>query len=169
MKLFVSLIFIITFVGSSSAQVFLQIEKINSPKTIKLLPGNSLEYTLKEYPNVWRREIIQSIDYEQNLIVLEEGYRNIDEIRQLRLYNPWAKSIGNGLLQFSAGWYLFGGIATVADSGYTMSSREIAIGGIFAGVGLLIKKLIYKRTLTMEKNARLRIVDTRFYNPEYGP
>jgi hypothetical protein len=163
-------ILILTFICQISfSQVFLQIEKMNSPKSIKLQVGTTLEYTLKEYPDVWRKEVIRAIHYDGNLIVLDEGYRTLDEINQIRLYRPWAKKTGYGLMQFGAGWFLFGGIATLVDSEYTMSGREIVIGGVFASVGYLIKTLFYKKKLTMGKNARLRIVDIRFFSPDYSP
>ena len=157
------------FCSTTHAQVFLQLEKFNDPRTIKIQAGEYLTYTLKEYPDVWRKEQIQSIDYEGNMIVFDEGFRTIDEIDQIRLYRGWAKAIGYGLMQFSAGWYLFGGIATLTQSDYTMSEREIIIGGIFASTGFLIKQLFYKRKIKLGKRHRLRIVDIRMFDPSYQP
>ena len=159
----------LTFTCSSQAQVFLQLEKFNDPKTIKIQAGQYLSYTLKEYPDVWRREQIQAIDYEGNIIIFDEGFRTLAELDKIRLYRGWAKGVGYGLMQFSGGWYLFGAIATLTQDDYTMSEREIVIGGLFAGVGLLIKQLFYKRTIKLGKRHRLRIVDIRMYDPAYEP
>ena len=164
-------ILLLLFLSTSvtQAQVFLQVEKFNDPRTLKIQPGEYLTYTLKEYPDVWRKEQIQAIDYEGNMIVFDEGFRTLEELDKIRLYRGWAKAIGYGLMQFSAGWYLFGGIATVTQSDYTMSEREIVIGGIFAAVGFVIKQLFYKRTIKLGKRHRLRIVDIRLFDPSYAP
>ncbi|NNE27611.1 MAG: hypothetical protein HKN09_12275 [Saprospiraceae bacterium] len=162
-----TIFFFLIFTSAAHAQVFLQLEKYNDPNTIKIQAGEYLSYTLKEYPDVWRKAQIQRIDYEGNLIVFDEGFRTIDEFEKIRLYRGWAKAVGYGLMQFSAGWYLFGGIATLTQSDYTMSEREIIIGGIFAGVGFLVKQLFYKRTIKLGKRNRLRIVDIRMFDPSY--
>lgn len=164
MKWIYSFFFFLCFTVYSTAQVFLQIEKINSPKTIKLAPGEFLEYTLKEYPDVWRRSEILDLKFDENLIVFEDTYRNLDELDKVRLYRKWAKSTGHGMMQFGGAWFLFGGIASLADPDYEMSGREVVIGALFAGIGYLIKKIFYKKTLKLTKKARLRIVDLSFFN-----
>ncbi len=160
-----SFLLLLTF-SATSAQIFLQIEKKNTPKSIRLQAGDYLVYTLKAYPDIWRTERITSLDYDQSLIVLEEGYYKLDEIAKIRLYRNWSQSVSFGMLQFSAGWFLYGGIASLASSEYTMSDREIIIGGIFAAVGFLIRKIFYKKTLSLGEKHRLRIVDIRLFIPE---
>lgn len=154
---------------SAQAQVFLQIETKNQPQSIKISEGEMLHFTLKEYPDVWRSERIHSINYEENLLILDEGFYMVDEIAKVRLYRKWVKGLGNGLLQFSAGWFVYGGIATLASSEYNMSRSEVIIGGAIAALGYLIKKLFYKRNIKLGKQHRLRIVDIRMFNPAPVP
>lgn len=161
MKYLVSFFLLFLVTDQIKSQVFLQLERRNSAETIKLPEGTILEYTTKEYPNVWHREEIVSLIPEEQVLVLEEGFKNIDELAKIRRYRPWAKSVSYGLLQFSAGWYLYGAIATLVDEEYKMSKDEIIIGGVFAAIGYLIKKIFYKRTIKLGKLHNLRIVDLR--------
>ncbi|NNF22396.1 MAG: hypothetical protein HKN67_10660 [Saprospiraceae bacterium] len=169
MRNWVLKLILLFFCMNGNAQVFLQIETRNQPQSIKIPEGEILHFTLKEYPDVWRSERIHSINYEENLIVLEEGFYKIDDIAKVRLFRKWAKGLGYGLMQFSAGWFLYGGIASLASSEYTMSKREIIIGGAIAAAGFLINKLLYKRNIKLGKQHRLRIVDIRMFNPYPDP
>ena len=152
--------------SSVNAQIYLQLERANSTKTIKFFVGDILEFKLKEFPKTWRQEEILAIKPEANTIVFEDNFYNISEFHTIRLTKPWAKSIGTNIMYFSAAWFTYGGIATLADSGYTMSKDEIIIGGVFAAVGYLIRTLFHKKKIKLNKRKRLRIMDLRMTVPD---
>ena len=141
-------------------QVFLQIEKANSPNTIKLTEGTILEYALKEYPDVWRKGTIQEIIPETDLILFGDNYYKPEALAALRFNRPVISGIGKKLMQVSAVWYVYGGIASLTSE-YNMSGGEMIFGASVAAFGFLIKKLFSKRKMKLGKRRNLRIVDLR--------
>ncbi len=145
-----------------SSQVYLQLERFNKPSSLKFYEGDRLEYRLKEYPDTWKTNYIIDFKPEEQLVLFKETYYHIDDFSEIKLRYPTIKSIGNKMMMFSSAWYLYGGIATVASDGFTMSAGEVLIGGSFAAAGLLLKKLFYKRRVRLSKKKRLRVMDLRF-------
>ncbi len=160
-----SVILIYSFPGDTTAQIYLQIEKFNQARTIKLSPGESLEYTTYQYPDTWVRQKIRYILPEENKIVLDEGIFDISEFKDIRFYRKWARVMGNQLMNFSTVWFVYGGIASLT-SDFTFNTGDLLIGGTPLVTGFVIKKAFYKRKIRMGKNGRLRIVDLRISIPE---
>jgi len=146
----------------SYSQIFLQIEEQNNPTVQKIQIGQNLIFKLKAYPHNWRTQKIFDILPEENVIIFDENFFKPEEISMLRFHRPWAKSLGYKMMQFSAAWYVYGGLGTLGISNYTMSEREILLGAGAAGTGFLIKTLFYKKNIRLGKNFNLRIVDLRF-------
>jgi hypothetical protein len=142
-------------------QVYLQIETVNSPKTTKIYEGSIIEYAHKDYPKIWRKSEIVDIIPETNLLLLEDNYINPSEIVALRFNRPVVSGIGKKLIQASAVWFVYGGIASLAIDDYTISKREIIIGASAATIGFLVSKLFGKRKMKIGKRKNLRIVDIR--------
>ncbi len=146
-----------------SSQIYLQLERSGWTETIRFYEGDYLQFKLKEFPKTWRSEEILSIKPEENILVFEDNFYNINQIHSIRINKNWAKAIGPKLMLFSAAWFTYGGIATLAsgEGGYKMSSNEIVIGGIIASVGFFIKTLFSKKKFKLNKRKRLRIMDLR--------
>ena len=144
------------------SQLFLQLERYNNPVSIKFQIDEPLEFRLKEFPKTWRKEVIINLIPEEQLIVFEDSYYHIDEIKEIRRRFPTVKSIGTKLMQFSAAWFVYGGIATLASSDYQMSASEIIVGATAAGIGYIIRELFSKKKIKLNDRRRLRVMDTRF-------
>jgi len=164
MKLLKGLIICLSVFGFTttlSSQVYLQLERSGWTETIKFYEGDYLQFKLKKYPKTWRNEEILSIKPKENTLVFEDNFYNINEIHSIRIDKKWSKSVGNIMMLFSASWFTFGGLATVASDGYKMSAREIVIGGFFGSVGFFIKTLFSRKKFKLNKRKRLRIIDLR--------
>jgi len=147
---------------TSHSQVYLQIEKFNSPKTLKLVPGSLLEFKLHAYPKTWRKGPIEYILYDEQTIAVDGDIFHIDEFKDVRFDRPWAKPLGKTLVTFSGAWFGYGLIITVFDDNFTFGKDTLAVGiGSFVA-GVLIQKIFGKKKFKLGKNSRLRVVDLRF-------
>ena len=160
---FLSLLLLFVCIDSVhlGAQVYLQIEKRNSVKTIKLYEGEYIEYARKDYPYIWRKSKIFEIIPETDLLLLEDNYLKPSEIVALRFNRPVISGLGKKLVQASTVWFVYGGIATLAVDDYTISKREVIIGASAAALGLFISKIFGKRKMKIGTRRTLRIVDIR--------
>lgn len=149
------------------AQVYLQLERYNSTKTIKFYAGDILEFRLKEFPETWRKEEIVDLVPDQQLIVFESTYYHIDELKNIRLRFPAVRKIGERMMQFSAAWFVYGAIASLASDTYNIGPGDVIVGGSFVGVGFLLRDFFSKKKIKLGKRRRLRVMDTRF-DPLHG-
>lgn len=153
--------------SNASGQLFLQLERYNNPASIKFYIDQTLEFRLKAYPKTWRKERIIDLIPEEQLVVFEDSYYHIDEFKDIRRRFKTVKTLGERLMQFSAAWFVYGAVATLASDGYTMSNREIILGGSVATIGLLLRDVFSKKKIKLTKKRRLRVMDTRF-DPRRG-
>ncbi len=148
----------------ASAQIYLQLEKANDPVSQKLPPGSVLEIKTKFFPEEWIKIKITDALYPEQVVVFEGGFEKIDDITHIRLYNNWAKHLGEQISNFSIAWVLYGSIANLAfDSEFGLP--EIIIGMAAFLTGWAIKKFWYKKSYKMGNVHRLRIVDLNFPPP----
>lgn len=155
---------VFSFSTDMSAQVLLQLEKFNNPKTEKYYPGYTLIYKDKSFPKIWQKQTIVDIKDKEQIIVFEDSYISINDIIAVKKPRPFIKYISNGLYVFSANWFLIGGIATLADK-YDFTWRDAIIGGTALVTGWIIGKFYYKTTKLNKKN-RLRILDLSWPDPQ---
>lgn len=147
------------------AQVFLQLERINSVKTVKLQTGESIKFKLKEYPDTWRTETLQNILPEENNVVLGGNIYRMEEFHMFkRPRKKFARSLGTQLQYFGFAWSGFGVIAAAAD-GFDIGTNEIVVGLFAVGIGTLLRSLPKFKKFKIGKNARVRIVDLRMSVP----
>ena len=161
MKLILSVLFFTAITFSTHAQIFLQLEEKNNPSSKKIGIQQTLNFKLKEYPKDWRTQKIFDILPKENTIVFDENFFKPEDISHIQFLRPWTRSLGDKMMVFSSAYFLYGGIATVADPDFTMKSNQVVIGGAIAGVGFILRSLFYKRTIKLGNNFRLRIVDIR--------
>lgn len=152
--------FLIVFT-SINAQVFLQLEKRNNPRSTKFSIGQSLKYSTNEYPEVFNKSEIIDLLPSEDLIVFSDNYLKPSQLSQLWFDKKSTRQLGRRLMDFSAVWFLYGGVATLVDD-YKMSSRDIVIGGIVAGVGFSLWKFLGFKKIQLGNKFNLRIVDLRF-------
>jgi len=156
-KLLAIIICLSIITTNTNAQVVLQLEKYNNPRTEKFYPGYKLDYKEKYLPKEWqKRTIIEIIDNDQ-IIVFEDGVVALKDIIAVRRGRPFINYLSKGLYIFGANWFVLGGLATLADK-YEFDSRDAIIGGTAFIAGWVLSKFYYKTTKLNNKN-RLRILD----------
>ena len=147
-------------------QVLLQLEIYDNPKSYKYGPGSKLSYKTTTMED-WETEKIESIDYENQIIVFQSGYEHLDNIVKVRRYKPWVKQLGLKLMQFSAAWFLYGGISKLINEDNPFGWDHVGIGGGAFFTGFVMSKLASSTTYDVKDGKdRLRIIDISWPDPE---
>ncbi len=159
------ILLLISVAGWSQQPVFLQLEEINSLELIRYYPGDKIRFTTKEYPDAWRTEKIMRIDPENNQIFFKSDFLSPDDIFAMERKNTGAIALGVTFTTFAVGWFAIGIRSTLLAPGFKMSTVDVIIGAVAAGIGWLFRKVFAKKKYPMEKFYRLRIMDVRFPSP----
>ena len=150
------------YVTQLHSQIYLQVEKYNSLKTIKFQPGDQIDFRLHAYPDTWRRGILSDILVEEQVIILDGDLFKLDDIKDIRIFKPWALGLGLRLQQFAAVWALYAVVLQIVSDDFDIGIDTVAIGAGSYGLGWLIRKIFGKKRFKLGKNSRLRIIDLRF-------
>jgi len=153
-----------------SAQIFLQLERYNSPKTLKFIEGDKLEFRLLDYPKTWRKGTLSKIMLEEEVIILDGDMFTLQDIKDIRITKHGARLLGTRMYQFAVVWSAFAIIADVAnapvalgeDDSFKIGIDTAAIAGGAVLLGLVFQKILGRKKYKLGKNARLRFVDLRF-------
>ena len=143
------------------AQKFIRLDKINTAVTKKFYIGQNLHFTTKEYPDVWRVGTISNLDFDTQSIVFHNDLLVIRQIGKIRTFKPWAHSLGINLYRFSAAWFVFGGVIH-ATTDFKVDYKTAVIGSSALALGLILDKLLYKKTHKLSSRWKLRVLDTNF-------
>jgi len=151
------------------AQIFLQLERFNSAKTIKFIEGDVLEFRIHDYPKTWRHGSLDRIMLDEEVIILNGDIFKLEDIKDIRITKHGAQLLGLRMYQFSVVWSTFAIIADVAnapvglgeDESFKIGIDTAAIAGGSALLGLIFQKIIGRKTYKLGKNSRLRFVDLR--------
>lgn len=166
-------VFILAFICFSclvcQSQIFLQLERFNSPKTIKFIEGDELEFRLHEYPKTWRKGILDRIMLEEERIILDGGIYQLDEIKDLRITRHNLRILGTRFYQFSVVWSTFAAIADLSnapvalgqDDSFKIGLDTVAISAGSAFLGFLSRSVFGRKKYKLGKNSRLRFLDLR--------
>jgi len=152
------------------AQIFLQLERFNSAKTIKFIEGDILEFRTLEYPKTWRKGILQRIMLEEEVIILDGDIFKLEDLKDLRITKHGAKLIGTRFYQFAVVWSTFAIVADVANAPVLLGEEDsfkigidtVAIAGGSALLGFIFQKILARKKYKLGKNSRLRILDLRW-------
>jgi hypothetical protein len=157
-SLFLLLLFLLPV--ASSAQIILQMEKVNSAKTKKYFVGDELTYRIANDPQWYTSELVNIIP-STNLVVFDNHYVHIDSLRTFRSYGSqrWSKPVAYNLYTFGAAWSLFSLGASLVDRSDPYTWGDLTVTGTAAATGLLIQLLFRKRDYRLGKKRRLRIID----------
>lgn len=155
-------IFFISFLVGSEAQTFVQLEVFNSTKTIKYAPGQKIVYKTKALPDEWQKQKIESILYEDNIIVFPRGMVEIDEITHIKTRNPLAYSLSRMLYVFAGSALIFGGIGDLVQQQLSPGLFLYTLGP--AGLGFFLDKVVTTKVYYLNKNSRLRLLDLRVFD-----
>lgn len=154
--------------GEGSSQIFLQLEKFNSPKTIKFIEGDELEFRLHAYPKTWRTGVLEQILIEEETIVLDGDFFQLDELKDIRIYRPWAQILGRSFIQFSVAWFAYAVVIDLFNIGslfgedFQIGADTLIVGGTAFGLGVLFRKVFGRKKFKLGKNSRLRLLDISF-------
>lgn len=141
--------------------IFLQIELVNSPKTIKFSSGDMIEFKTKRFPNDWQKAEIKQILVDDQVIMFDYDFIPLDDFTSMRIQNKPASAMGFSLLTFGTTWTGYGLIASIFTD-FQYRGRDLVIGAMTLGSGLLINKFFRFNKYNLKKGARLKIVDVRF-------
>lgn len=155
------LIFIFSTDLNAQLGIYLQIEIINSPKTIKFSSGDKINFKTVDYPDDWQKELITEILVDENVIVFQNDFIHIDQFTKLRIPNRGAQFLGKSLFTFGSAWSFFGILADLAGD-FQFRGRELVIGASTIATGYTINKVFNYKSFNVKRGARLRIVDLRF-------
>lgn len=159
------------FLGLSNflfGQKFLQIEKIGSLKIKKFYIGDDLNYRLKG-DKTWYTGTIQDLIIDENIILFENRYIKMDQIRTIRKKLQWSQSLGSQMYIFAASWLFFSGTADLIGWWEVRWDTAIIAGSALVG-GFLIKKIFKYKKYKIGKRRRLRMLDITMLKPAaFGP
>lgn len=168
-RLFV--VFVVLLQGSLilDAQIFLQLERFNSHKTIKFIEGDVLEFRIHDYPKTWRHGTLDRIMLDEETIILDGEFFQLEDIKDLRITKHGAQLLGLRMYQFAAVWSTFAIVADVANAPVAFGEEEsfkigidtVAIAGGSALLGFVFQKILGRKKYKLGKNSRLRFVDLR--------
>lgn len=151
--------------GILPAQRVLLVEKLNSPKTLKLYEGSYIQYQLVGDKD-WYKGRIEELREDVQLIAFEDRLVPLANVATLREGRSWAKNIGTMLTTFGVAWSLIAvvGTATDNDSDTHYEWSDAIVTGAFAGTGLVLPLVLGNKRMHVGegKNRRLRIIDIRF-------
>lgn len=151
------------FPRTATAQRYLLIEKMNSPRTTKISEGSTITYRLKGDAE-WHTGRIQHLRTDQPLIAVDDYYVNLTEVEALRKARLGARAGSAMLTTFGLSWSGLAliGKLTDGDPETQYNARDAAISATSVASGWLIGKLFRYRTFAMGNRYRLRIVDLNF-------
>lgn len=148
------------------AQIVLQLEKFNQVKTYKYLEGSTILIKQKDYPDVWTSKTISEILVNQNIIVFDDLIVPLDDIIAVQHRRPIIAGLSKKLYQFGITWFAFAGIIHITDR-FDIGRDTFLVGGGAFALGYSLKAIFYKRTFTIGKNSRLRVLDLNMYNSKF--
>lgn len=160
MKKWGIVIMLIIWVIVAQCQVFLQIEKFNSPHSIKMMEGDYIQIKTYAYPDDWRAMRIEQIMVDDNVIIFSDDMLSITEISEARIRKNTVKQVALLLETFGITWFTFAGILQVVGR-WDFGVDTAVIGGTALIGGYVLDKTKGHSVYKMGKNARLRIVDLR--------
>lgn len=146
-------------------QKYLTMELKHKVETIKYQEGELLKFRTFNTQDEWMTKEIRTLIIADNAILMDDRLLHLDDISYIQRTNNGVMIGGQMFKVFGTSWFVIGGIAALAD-GYTFDTRSVVIGATSLGLGYLMTKIISKQKYTIGKNARLRLIDTRFPTPE---
>ncbi len=157
MRISLLLIFLLTaFAELASGQKFLQLEKVNSPRSRKYFPGDEITFQL--HGGQWYTRVIEDVSYERKLLIFASGHVELDSIMAFKTFKSgkWSKTVGNQLYNFAIAWagYSIIGAAVEGDVTDAFSEGTIVTAGASVALGYALQKLFKSRTFRLNKNKK---------------
>jgi hypothetical protein len=144
-------------------QIYLQLERSGSLKTLRYSPGDILTFSLKNDDKGWHERFIVSLDAAQNRIVLQDVVISLDSIESILLERKaaGAQIVGTALQAGGINLILYAGQdAIFRDRDFDWTATVSGLLNII--VGTAIKKIFRRSVFRISPRKRLRIVDLNF-------
>lgn len=163
--LFLSTI-ILFLAANTNAQIYLQLEKAGTLKTIRYAEGDMLTFRLKNDDKGWYERTIVSIDVPGKRLIFPDVVMSVDSIDAIRLDR---KAV---VAQVLGGALQIGGINQILFTGYyaLFQDRKLDWGSMGFGalniiVGTVLKRLFRHPVFNVSQRKRLRLIDLNFNTP----
>jgi hypothetical protein len=146
-----------------TAQVFLQLEKSGTLKTIRYYEGDVLTFRLRNDDKGWHERTIVSLDTEGRRIIFPGVAVHIDSMEAIRLDRKAvaAQIVGSALQIGGINLMLFEGYEAIFTSN-DVDWVAFASGALNIGVGTLVKKIFRRAVFRVSPRKRLRVLDLNF-------
>ena len=156
---------ILLFTSTVFSQKLLQIERLNSPKTIKFYQGTELTFQTKD--GQWYSRVIEDLNDENSWLLFVDGHTPIDEIVAIKMSKnkKWSQNLGNQIMGFAPLWAGYTAIASIVDKDHRFQKGDYIIMGSAVATGALLRILFKSKTYKFSKNGkpsnkfRLRILN----------
>lgn len=142
----------------SSAQKFLQLEKANRAKTIKLYVGEDLTYRLKGSTE-WITSTITNVQMDSQLVALDWKPVPVGQITAVRLqYAPFLRTLGPMFMIFGASWAGFSLVGAAFDN-YKLNAGTAIVSGAGLASGFILHQIFKHKPVRLGERRRLRAVE----------
>lgn len=154
-----------------SAQKVLQLEKRNSPKTIKFTVTDEISIKTINSDN-WFSGVIYDFNFEENAIIFEERIVFLKDIKALRMgktgyVNGMMRGLSISMMTFGVNWALLSAIdGWVSDErNFDSNDAYLSLGSIISG--FLMTKIFSLKTYKKGKKWRFRLLNLNLLNPDW--
>lgn len=158
--------FVVCITGSLHAQVFLQLERTGTFKTIRFTEGDILTFRIRNDDKGWYERTIVSIDAAHGKIVFPDVVMHVDSLEAIRLEKKAvvAQILGTALQ--------VGGINLLLFTGYDAVFRDrdldwtaMGSGALNIITGSVLKKIFRHAVFRINARKRVRLIDLNFTDP----
>lgn len=155
-------ILIIGAVSQLTAQRYLQLEKRNSPETIKYTTGEVISVKLHDSKN-WYSGTIYDFNFEQEAIIFESRIIKLEDIKFIRrgksgYVNNLMRGFTTSMMGFGATWAILSlGDALATERSFTKGDAYLSAGSM--ATGYLLAKFFTTRKYKIGNKWRFRMLN----------
>ena len=166
MKYLLLFTFIFFLWAHTDAQLFLQLEKAGTLKTIRYTEGDLLTFRLKNDDKGWYERTIVSIDVPGNRIIFPDVTLSVDSIEAIRLERKAivAQLLGSALQVGGINQILFTAYYAIFQD-RKLQWSSMGFGALNIVVGTVLKRLFRRPVFHINQRKRLRLIDLNFGAP----
>ncbi|HPK09481.1 MAG TPA: hypothetical protein P5235_08030 [Saprospiraceae bacterium] len=149
---------IVFYSGICQCQTFLQLNRFANPEPKRFYVGDKLTYKLNSFGDEWFSHTIDDLNLVDSLIIFEQGFIDVSNISELRIYKPVVRGLGAKLIQFGVLWVVYGIIIDLVDNNnpFTIGNASIGLGGMV--VGWSMKTFLSKKDYKINEKNRVKLM-----------
>ncbi|MCS6928744.1 MAG: hypothetical protein NZM43_04515 [Saprospiraceae bacterium] len=140
------------------SQKFIQLERVNRPRTLKFYAGDELTYRFKG-DAFWRNSLITDVNMDSQRVAFDGRYYALKEIEAIQLqYAGLLRATGPALMFFGASWAGYSLIGALFDN-YPLTTQTVIVSGSGLLIGFGLKHIFKYRKVSLNERRRLRAVE----------